>query len=45
MPAFGAYTGGLSLLDPAFLPLFPHGAAALAIGRDALYPIGPERQA
>jgi hypothetical protein len=45
MPAFGAYTGGLSLRDAAFAPLFPKGAAALAMGKDRLYPIGPERLA
>lgn len=44
MPAFGAYTGGLNLRDPAFTPLFARGAVALAIGRAQVHPIGPDRQ-
>lgn len=40
MPAFGAFTGGLNLLDAAFAPLFPHGACALMLGREAVYPAG-----
>jgi uncharacterized protein len=40
MPAFGAYTGGLNVLDAAFQPLF--GAAELSIwmlGEMGLYPV------
>lgn len=44
MPAFGAYTGGLNLSDPAFAGVFPHGAVALALGGRQLYPIAPDRQ-
>lgn len=45
MPAFGSYTGGLDLSDEAYRPLFPKGAAALMLGRDALHPVGPDRLA
>jgi DNA ligase-associated metallophosphoesterase len=44
MPAFGAYTGGLNLSDPAFTPVFPQGAVALALGVRQLHPIAPDRQ-
>ena len=39
LPAFGAFTGGLNVLDAAFRPLF--GARGLSIwmlGRDGIYP-------
>jgi DNA ligase-associated metallophosphoesterase len=38
MPAFGAYTGGLNVLDEAFKPLFPGGLIAIVMGREKLYP-------
>lgn len=38
LPAFGAYTGGLDVFDPAFAPLFPHSFQAFLIGRDRVYP-------
>jgi metallophosphoesterase superfamily enzyme len=37
LPAFGAYTGGLSALDPAIVGLFPEGFAAWILGRRGLY--------
>lgn len=42
MPAFGAYTGGLSVKDAAFKPLFQSYTAWL-IGQNAVYPI-PARE-
>ena len=41
MPALGAYTGGLNVLDEAFAPLFDD-FTAWVMGRDAVYPIRPE---
>jgi DNA ligase-associated metallophosphoesterase len=43
MPAFGAYTGGLNVLDKAFKPLFPGGLRALVMGREKLYPTAAHR--
>lgn len=41
LPAFGAYAGGLNVLDPAFRPLFPGGAfRAFLLGGSAIYPVG-----
>ena len=37
MPAFGAYTGGLDVRDPAIARLFPRGGTALLLGRDRLF--------
>ena len=40
LPAFGAYTGGLNVLDDAFLPLFGHdGFAVWMLGNEGLYPV------
>jgi DNA ligase-associated metallophosphoesterase len=40
LPAFGAFTGGLNVLDEAFLPLFGHdGFAVWLLGHEGLYPI------
>lgn len=44
MPAFGAFTGGLNVLDEAFRPLFPVEAAHDAmrvwmLGAEAVYPV------
>lgn len=40
VPAFGAYTGGLNVLDDAFLPLFGHdGFAVWMMGSEGLYPV------
>jgi DNA ligase-associated metallophosphoesterase len=43
MPAFGAYAGGLNVLDDAFKPLFPGGLFALVMGRSKLYPTSAQR--
>ena len=48
MPAFGAFTGGLNVLDDAFRPLFgpdlaSGGFAVWMLGRDALYPVATHR--
>lgn len=37
MPAFGAYAGGLDVLDPAINRLFPRGGRVFLLGRDRLF--------
>jgi len=37
LPAFGAYTGGLDVRDPAISRLFPRGGRAFLLGRDRLF--------
>jgi DNA ligase-associated metallophosphoesterase len=40
LPAFGAYTGGLNILDEAFEPLFGHdGFNVCMMGHEGLYPV------
>lgn len=40
MPAFGAFTGGLNVLDEAFAGLFAEGGVQVwLLGRDAVYPV------
>lgn len=40
MPAFGAFTGGLNILDAAFEPLFGNdGMAVWMLGQDGVYPV------
>ncbi len=40
VPAFGAFTGGLNVLDDAFVPLFgDDGLSVWMLGQDALYPV------
>lgn len=40
LPAFGAYAGGLNVLDPAFEPLFgSDGLSVWLLGQEGLYPI------
>jgi uncharacterized protein len=40
MPAFGAFTGGLNVLDKAFEPLFgPDGLNVIVLGQEGLYPV------
>jgi len=43
MPAFGTYTGGLDVRDPAIARLFPRGGRVFLLGKDRLYSfaIGP----
>ncbi|MEM9170322.1 MAG: ligase-associated DNA damage response endonuclease PdeM [Pseudomonadota bacterium] len=38
LPAFGAYAGGLNVLDDAFAPLFPERLTACVLGSDGVYP-------
>jgi DNA ligase-associated metallophosphoesterase len=45
MPAYGALTGGLNVLDRAFAPLFGDGMVAAVLGRDGVYLSGIERLA
>ena len=45
LPAFGAYTGGLGVFDPAFAPLFPASFQAFLLGRDRVYPFAHSRLA
>ncbi len=43
MPAMGAYTGGLNVLDAAYAPLFDNdsaGVTAWVMGAEGVYPIG-----
>jgi uncharacterized protein len=37
MPAFGAYTGGLDVRDPAISRLFPRGGRAFLLGKERLF--------
>jgi uncharacterized protein len=41
LPAFGAFTGGLNVLDEAFAPLFGDSLAVWMLGQVGLYPISP----
>ncbi len=43
MPSYGALTGGLNILDPAFSVLFPNGAIAGVLGRHGVYAAGADR--
>lgn len=45
MPAFGAYAGGLDVLDPAFQPLFRRGFQALLLGQDRIHALPRHRLA
>jgi hypothetical protein len=46
MPAFGAYTGGLDVRNPAIRALFPRGGRAFLLGRERLFSFSlGERQA
>ena len=37
LPAFGAYTGGLDVRDPAIARLFPRGLRVFLLGQSQLY--------
>ncbi len=39
MPALGAFTGGLNVLDEAFEPIFPEGFSPFALGAERVYQI------
>jgi uncharacterized protein len=42
MPAFGAFTGGLNILDAAFEPLFGNdGMSVWMLGQEGVYPVAP----
>jgi metallophosphoesterase superfamily enzyme len=43
LPAFGAFTGGLDVLDAAFASVLRPGFHAWMIGRDQVYPIASRR--
>ena len=44
MPALGAFTGGLNVLDAAFAPCFPDGGMMVfAMTRDAVIPVSGKR--
>ncbi len=43
MPAFGAYAGGLCVLNTAFHPLFAEGFQAFVLGRGKVYPVASEK--
>lgn len=47
LPAFGCYTGGLDVADPAVAGFFPRGARIFLLGQDRLFhfPIGRARAA
>ncbi|HEY4123148.1 MAG TPA: ligase-associated DNA damage response endonuclease PdeM [Rhizomicrobium sp.] len=45
MPAFGAYTGGLSVRDAAFAPLFGTAYLAYALGGRRVYAVAGDPQA
>lgn len=42
LPAFGAFTGGLNILDSAFDPLFgSEGVLVWMLGQEGVYPVAP----
>lgn len=43
MPALGAYTGGLNVLDPVYRDVFPEGLSVFALGSDRVYSVSPSR--
>lgn len=45
LPAFGAFTGGLDVRDPALAGFAPRGGRVFLLGRDRLHsaPVGPNR--
>ncbi|MHA7900584.1 MAG: ligase-associated DNA damage response endonuclease PdeM [Henriciella sp.] len=44
MPALGAFTGGLNVLDKAYAPCFPDGGMMVfAMARDAVIPVSAKR--
>ncbi|HAD84419.1 MAG TPA: phosphoesterase, partial [Brevundimonas sp.] len=42
MPAFGAFTGGLDVRDPAIAGLFPTPPLAALLGRDKVHAVAFE---
>ena len=45
VPAFGAYTGGLDVMDAAFRPIFPDAFHAWMLLRDQVHPVRSSRLA
>lgn len=45
MPAFGAYTGGLSVWDSAFRPMFRHRFQSWICFRNQVYPVSSDKLA
>lgn len=45
LPAFGAFTGGLDVWNPAFRPLFRQGFQVLLLGRERVFAFTHERLA
>ncbi len=43
MPAFGAYAGGLNVLEPVVASLFAGAFTAFVLGKDAVYPVSQAR--
>jgi DNA ligase-associated metallophosphoesterase len=43
MPAYGALTGGLNVLDVAFDGVFPNGLLVGVLGREGVYAAGPDQ--
>jgi uncharacterized protein len=43
LPAFGAYTGGLDVRDPAIARLFPRGLRVFLLGQDQLFSFALEQ--
>ena len=43
MPAFGAFTGGLNVLEPPFAPAFPDGFAVFMLGESRVYQVPTAR--
>lgn len=43
LPAFGSFTGGLDVLDPAIASLFPHGFAAYLLGEERVFRLPHDR--
>ena len=43
MPAMGAFTGGLNVLDPAFAEVFPTPPMAIVLGSDRVYPVSGDK--
>lgn len=43
LPAFGAYAGGLNVLDQAFSPLFNERFTAFLLGHDTVYSVPSEK--
>jgi metallophosphoesterase superfamily enzyme len=37
LPAFGSFTGGLNILDPAIMSLFPSGCSAFLLGERQVF--------